>query len=130
MLNCCAHGQTGTGDSILIPRAWFRAASADLVRYDDCRQELRVTKPLVDAQRRVITLLAEDTTAKAQRIGELDSRLQSASIMLTQLEANCNSQLAAYVQDAKRQKRRAKWRTIGIGFGAAGAGVLAALLLR
>ena len=121
-LSLCSSGQTATADSVLIPRKWFRAASVDLLRYDDCKQEVKILKPFAAAQKEMIALLAADTLAKAERIGVLDSRLQSAAILSQQLEANCNNQLKDFDKQLRKQKRRSTWQAILIAVGAAGAG--------
>lgn len=124
MLSLCSNGQTATADSVLIPRKWFQAASADLLRYDDCRQEVKILKPFVAAQKELIALLAADTFAKAERISILDSRLTSAALLSQQIETNCNNQLKDFDKQLRRQKRRSTWQAVLIAVGAAGAGYL------
>lgn len=124
MLNLCALGQSVTTDSVTIPRRWFRAASADLVRFDNCKEEIGLLKPRLANAQQLNILLARDTTLKAERIAELDARLIAERKLSGQIEANCNAAMKDYAKQLKRQRRAATWRCVGIGVGALGAGYL------
>lgn len=122
MLSYTASSQTVTADSMMMPKVWLKKTAADLLRYDDCKQEVEILKPYVAAQKELITLLAADTLAKSGRIGMLERRITSAALLSQQIEANCNNQLKDFDKQLRRQKRRSTWQAVLIAVGAAGAG--------
>lgn len=111
-----------TDSTVTIPRRWFKKASVDLLRYDDCRQEVSLLKPRLSAKEEVIKALARDTTTKGERIDFLNAQIQSEKILSATMELNCNEQLQRYVQQAKKAKRKSTFQTVLVTIAAAATG--------
>lgn len=130
MLSFTSFSQTVTADSMMMPKVWLKKTAADLMRYDDCKEEIGLLKPRLANAQQLNILLARDTTLKAERIAELDARLIAERKLSGQIEANCNAAMKDYAKQLRRQKRAATWRCVGIGVGALGAGYLLHSLIK
>ncbi len=119
--------QTKPVDSVKIPRAWFRAASVDLQRGDDCKEELRLLRPKSEVQQNLIFSLQNELGVARFRAGELDARLTADSILQAGMELSCALQIQALQKDLNAAVHRQKWykvREILIAVGAFASGIL------
>lgn len=128
----CSNGQhvTANRDSVKIPLRWFRAASADLERYDDCKKETAILKESNENLRRLSDKNTEFANDLQERNKQLDLRVKEAMAAGELAEAKNKEAIAAMQKQLRKQRTSATLKGIGGTLAGVAAGIAIMFLIK
>lgn len=131
-VSLCSNGQhaTASKDSVKIPLRWFRAASADLERYDDCKEEVVLLKQSNENLRKLSEKNAEFANDLQERNKQLDLRVKEALAACDLVEEKNKEAIASMQKQLRKQRTAATLKGVGATIAGIAAGIIVGLIIQ
>lgn len=125
----CANGQSGMADSVKVPAKWLKEGMKDLIRYDQCKEEVSLLK---SSNANLNTLNEKNVlfaNLQQQRVEDMRLRWNECMKQGDLMQSQHNKEVHDLQNALKKQKRKSTWGVIGgVGSGIV-VGVITGLII-